>query len=168
MRGGVGRLRPRLVRRQLASAAARTSHTVPGLLQSTDHLFNLRLRKFLDTPTFSMLFRSTRRAQHSARAARDALPAEHAGSDSAQSRARLPNLSIRQNHDNDCARMSSCRNSKHFHLNIPPPFRRTRASLSALTHTPPRLRHCSITYAVKIASVFFVVDLTLVECIAEI
>lgn len=45
-------------------------------------------------------------------------------------------LSIRQNHDNDCARMSSCRNSKHFHLNIPPPFRRTRASLSALTHTP--------------------------------
>lgn len=49
---------------------------------------------------------------------------------------RAPNLSIRQNHDNDCARMSSCRNSKHFHLNIPPPFRRTRASLSALTHTP--------------------------------
>lgn len=50
--------------------------------------------------------------------------------------AHSPNLSIRQNHDNDCARMSSCRNSKHFHLNIPPPFRRTRASLSALTHTP--------------------------------
>lgn len=32
--------------------------------------------------------------------------------------------------------MSSCRNSKHFHLNIPPLFRRTRASLSARTHTP--------------------------------
>lgn len=50
--------------------------------------------------------------------------------------AHSPNLSIRQNHDNDCAQMSSCRNSKHFHLNIPPPFRRTRPSLSALTHTP--------------------------------
>lgn len=56
-----------------------------------------------------------------------------------RSRTRSLNLSIRQNHDNDCARMLSCRNSKHFHLNIPPPFRRTRASLSALTHTPSSL-----------------------------
>lgn len=82
---------------------------------------------------------------------------------------RSANLSFRQNHDNDCARMSSCRNSKHFHLNIPAPFRRTRASLStgAHAHTADFV-HCSITYAVKIASVFFVADLTPDECTAEI
>lgn len=71
-----------------------------------------------------------------------------------QSRARSLNLSIRQNHDNDCARMLSCRNSKHFHLNIPPPFRRTRASLSALTHTPLALPVLNYVRCKNCVSVF--------------
>lgn len=40
-------------------------------------------------------------------------------------------------------------------------------ALGAHAHTVDSVQ-CSITYAVKIASVFFVVDLTLAECSAEI